>query len=54
MSRVLEYALTAAIGLLVAYLFVIPVVERVAQSMDNSANMIAEATIHHHVDQGAN
>lgn len=54
MSRTLEYLLTTAIGLVLVFMVVVPAVERVAQAMDNSANMIAEATTHHHVDQGAN
>jgi H+/gluconate symporter-like permease len=39
----LEYVLTAALALTLAYIIVSPMVNRVAQSMDDSANMIAEA-----------
>lgn len=47
-SSVLEYAVTTVLVLALAYLIVTPLVNRVAQSMDDSANMIAEASSSHY------
>ncbi len=43
MKATLEYILTTLVVMGAAYLIVSPLVNMVAQSMDDSANMIAEA-----------
>ena len=46
MKATLEYILTTLVVMGAAYLIVSPLVNMVAQSMDDSANMIAEAGRH--------
>jgi hypothetical protein len=43
MRNVVDYLIVAALGLVLAFMVVVPAVESVAQSLDNSANMIANA-----------
>lgn len=42
-ANLAEYFLTAVVVCALAYLFIVPTVNSIADSMDNSANMIAEA-----------
>jgi H+/gluconate symporter-like permease len=42
--RALEYLITTAMVLAFAYIIVTPIVNHVAQTMDDSANQIAEAS----------
>jgi F0F1-type ATP synthase membrane subunit b/b' len=44
MYRTADYFITTIVALVLAWLVVVPIVSHVAQSMDNSANMIAKAT----------
>ncbi len=47
MSRTLDYILTAIVGLTIACFVIIPMTNHVAKSLNDSANMIAEATYQH-------
>ena len=46
--RTFEYILVTLLVLGITYIAIHPLVERVAQSMDDSANMIAEASSGHY------
>jgi hypothetical protein len=44
MARASDYIIATILTLVLAWLLVVPIVEHVARSMDDSANMIAGAT----------
>lgn len=42
--RSAEYALVVVVGIVLVYLFVVPQVKHTANSLNNSANLIVEAS----------